>query len=74
MILGRCPKYPRECKCQPRLLYTTKLSINIDRETRIFQCKIKFTKYLSTNPDLQRIIHRKLQHREGNYTLEEARN
>jgi hypothetical protein len=27
----------KEHKCQPRLLYTTKLSINIDEETKIFQ-------------------------------------
>jgi hypothetical protein len=47
----------REHKCQPRLLYPTKPSITIDGENKIFhQKKIKFTKYLSTNPALQRII------------------
>ena len=35
--------------------------------------KNKFTQYLSTNPDLQRIIDRKLQHKKGNYTLEKSR-
>jgi hypothetical protein len=63
----------REYKCQPRLLYPAKLSITIDRETKVFHDKIKFTQYLSTNPALQRIIKGKLQHMEGNYALEKAR-
>jgi hypothetical protein len=63
----------REHKCQPRLLCPVKFSINIDRETKIFHDKIKFTHYLSTNPALQRIIDGKLQHKEGNYTLEKSR-
>jgi hypothetical protein len=58
---------PREYKCQPKLLYSEKLSITIDGETR-------FTQYLSTNPALQRIIDGTCQHKEGNYTLEKARN
>ena len=37
----------REHKCQPRLLYPAKLSINIDGETKIFQDKTKFKQYLS---------------------------
>jgi hypothetical protein len=56
----------REHKCQPRLLYPTKLSIYIDGETKIFYDKNKFTQYLSTNPALQRITDGKLQHKEGN--------
>uniref|UniRef100_A0ABK0LYR1 Nucleic acid binding protein n=1 Tax=Rattus norvegicus TaxID=10116 RepID=A0ABK0LYR1_RAT len=64
----------REHKCQPRLLYPAKLSINIDEETKIFHDKTKFTQYLSTNPALQRIIKGKAQHKEASYTLEEARN
>ena len=63
----------REHKCQPRLLYPAKLSITIDRENKIFQCKSKFTQHLSRNPALQRIIDGKHQHKEGNYTLEKAR-
>jgi hypothetical protein len=63
----------REHKCQPRLIYPTKLSIMIDGETKAFHDKTKFIKYLSTNPDLQRIIKGKLQHKEGNYALEKAR-
>jgi hypothetical protein len=62
----------REHKCQPRLLYPAKLSITIDRENKIFHDRTKFTQYLSTNPALQRIIDGKHQHKEGNYTLEEA--
>jgi hypothetical protein len=50
-----------------------KLSITIDGETKAFHDKTKFTQYLSTNPALQRIIKGKLQHKEGNYTLEKSR-
>jgi hypothetical protein len=63
----------REHKCQPSLLYPAKLSITIDGEIKIFHDKTKFTYYLSTNPFLQRITDGKLQHKEGNYTLEKAR-
>jgi hypothetical protein len=42
----------REHKWQPRLLYPAKLSIHIDGENKIFQVKIKFKQYLSTNPAL----------------------
>jgi hypothetical protein len=63
----------KEHKCQPRLLYPAKLSITIDGETKIFHNKTKFTQYMSINPALQRIIDGKLQHKEGNYTLEKLR-
>jgi hypothetical protein len=55
----------REQKCQPRILYQTKFSINIDREAKIFQDKNKFKHYQSTNPDPQMILEGKLQHKEG---------
>jgi hypothetical protein len=64
---------PREHKCQPRLLYSAKLSITIDGENKIFHDKTKFTQYLSTNPALQRIIKGKLQQKKGNYAPEKAR-
>jgi hypothetical protein len=51
-------------KCQPRLLYSAKLLINIDGETKIFQDKTKFKQYLSTNTALQRILEGKVQHKE----------
>jgi hypothetical protein len=63
----------RKHKCQPRLLYSAKLSITIDGENKIFQDKTKFTQYLFTNPALQRIIDGKHQHKKGNYTLQKAR-
>jgi hypothetical protein len=63
----------REHKCQPRLLYPSKLSMTMDGETKIFHDKTKFTQYLSTNIALQRIIDGKCQHKEGNYTVEKAR-
>jgi zona occludens toxin (predicted ATPase) len=56
----------REHKCQPRLLYPTKLSITVNRETKVLHDKTKFTQYFSTNPALQRIINGKFQHKEGN--------
>jgi hypothetical protein len=46
----------RKHKCQPRLLYPAKLSINIGGETKIFHDKTKFIQYLSTILALQRII------------------
>jgi hypothetical protein len=49
----------REYKCQRRLLYPAKRSITIDGETKLIHNKTKFTHYLSTNPDLQRIITEK---------------
>jgi hypothetical protein len=42
----------REHKCQPRVLYPAKFSINIDGENKISQDKTKFKQYLSTNPAL----------------------
>jgi hypothetical protein len=62
----------REHKCQPRLLYPAKLSTNIQGETKVFHEKTKFTQYLSTNPELQRRIKRKRQHKDGNYNLEKT--
>jgi hypothetical protein len=53
-ILGRCHQTLKEQKCQPRLLYPAKLSVNIDDETKRFHGKNKFTQYLSINPALQR--------------------
>jgi hypothetical protein len=63
----------REHKCQPRLLYPAKLSINIDGETKVFHNKTKFTHYLSTNPALHRIITEKNQYKDRNHILEKAR-
>ena len=63
----------REQKCQHKLLYPANLSITIDRYTKVFHDKNKFTQYLSTNPALQRIMNGKYQQREGNYTREKAR-
>jgi len=62
-----------EIVCQHRHVYPAKLSINIDGETKIFQEKNKFTHFISTNQALKRIVGGKLQHKEGNYTLEKAR-
>jgi hypothetical protein len=46
----------KEHKCQPRLIHPPKFSITIDRETKVFYEKTKFTHYLSMNPTLQKII------------------
>jgi hypothetical protein len=62
----------REHKCQPRLLYPTKLSITIDGETKVFHEKTKSTQYLSMNPALQRIVQKK-KNKDGNHSLEKAR-
>jgi hypothetical protein len=48
-------------------------TLTIDGETKIFHDKTKLTQYFPTNPALQRILDGKLQHMEGNYTLEKVR-
>jgi hypothetical protein len=62
-----------EHKCQLTLLYPAKLSITIDGETKLLHDKTKFTQYISTNTDLQRIIDGKRQHKKRNYPLKKAR-
>jgi hypothetical protein len=42
-------------------------------KNKIFHDKTKFLQCLLTNPALQNIIYGKGQHKEGNYTLEKAR-
>jgi hypothetical protein len=64
----------REQKCQPRLLFQTKLSINKGAETKIFHDKIKSKQYLSTNAALQKRIYGKLQQKDRNNTQEEVKN
>jgi hypothetical protein len=39
-------------------------TLNIDKETKIFQDKTKFKHYLLINPALQRLLEGKLQHKE----------
>jgi hypothetical protein len=56
----------REHKCQPRLLYPAKHSINVDGETKVLHNKTQFTHYLSTNPALQRIITEKKKEKKNN--------
>jgi hypothetical protein len=64
----------REHKSQPIILYPAKLSRNqsIPKYSKVFHYKMKFTQCLSRNPALSRIIKGKLQHKEGNDTLEKA--
>jgi hypothetical protein len=76
----------REYKWQPSQLYPAKLSVTIDGETKVFHNRTKFTHYLFTNPDLQRIITEKKkktknkkkqktkkQYKDYNHFLENAR-
>jgi hypothetical protein len=60
-------------KCQPRLLYSAKLSINIDGESKIFHNKNKFTQCFFPKSIPVKDNRWKFQHKEGNYTLEKAR-
>jgi hypothetical protein len=39
-----------------RLLYPAKLSITIGGKSKVFHDKTKFSKYISTNPAIQRIM------------------
>jgi hypothetical protein len=63
----------REHKCQARLLYPAKLTINIDGDMTVIHGKTKLTQYLSMNPALQRIITEKNQYKDGNHSLEKTR-
>jgi hypothetical protein len=63
----------REHKYQPRLLFLTKLAINIDRETIIFRDKTKFKQYLHNNLPLKRILKGKFQHKKDTCTEERTR-
>jgi hypothetical protein len=42
--------------CQPRIPYPTKLSFNLDEESRTFQNKDKLMTFMSTKSVLQRIL------------------
>jgi hypothetical protein len=53
----------REHECQPKVLYPAKISINIDKEVKVFHDKTKFTQYVSKNPAFQRIITEKNQYK-----------
>jgi hypothetical protein len=55
-ILGRCHTDPKRTQMPVKTTIPSKNSITIDRETKIFHDKTKFTQYLSLNPVLQRII------------------
>jgi vacuolar-type H+-ATPase catalytic subunit A/Vma1 len=44
-----------ENKFSPRILYSAKLSIKIDRATKIFHNKQKPKQYMTTKPQLQKI-------------------
>jgi hypothetical protein len=60
----------REENCQPRLLYTTKLSINIDEEKKIpGQNQIQTVSIYQ----LSLTEEEKLQHKEGTCTKERTR-
>jgi hypothetical protein len=63
----------RDHKWQPTLIYTAKLSITIDGETKIFHYNTKFTEYLSKYPAFQRLKKKKTPSKEGNYALEKAK-
>ena len=57
-----------------QLLYQAKLSVTLDGKNKIFHDKTKFTLYLFTNTALVKTKDGKHQHKEGNCTLEKAKN
>jgi hypothetical protein len=48
-------KRKKEESCQPRLLYSTKLFLIIEREIKSFHDKQKPKKFMTTKPTLQNI-------------------
>ena len=65
----------RDHRCQPILLYLTKLSIMVSREKEKHPIiKPNFKQQLSTNTTLQRVLVGKLQPEEANHTPKNVRN
>jgi hypothetical protein len=72
-ILGRHHTDPKRTQMPAQATIPSK-TLNSHRwKNQDIPCKTKFTQYLSTNPAFQRIMNRKLQHKEGNYTLEKEK-
>jgi hypothetical protein len=46
----------KENNCQSRLLYPARLSITFEGEIKIFHDKQKLQKFMTTKPELQKII------------------
>jgi hypothetical protein len=64
----------RNHRCEARLLYSEKLLNAIDGKRKPFCSKSKFKEYLSTNPDLQKVLRDKLQYKEVTHIQENTRN
>ena len=52
------------------VLYSAKLSINIDGKNKILHDKVKFKQYLSSNSVPEKMLEGKLQPKDINYTHE----
>jgi hypothetical protein len=64
----------RDDRCQLRLQYPSKLSINKMKGKKKLHKKVKLIQYLSTNPALQKVLEGKIQSKEANYTQENTKN
>jgi hypothetical protein len=58
--MDRCDTDPKRTQMPAPDKLPSKLSFTIDRETKVFHDKTKFTQYLSMNPALQKIRKGKL--------------
>jgi hypothetical protein len=63
----------REHQCQLRLLYSAKLSITIDKETKVFHDKIKFITLSFQEFSPSKDSNRKKKYKDRNHVLEKAR-
>ena len=56
---SRIMKILRDHRGQHRLLYPAKLSITIDRQSKIVHDGTRFNQYLATNPNLHKVLEGK---------------
>ena len=63
----------RDHRCQPRLLYTARLSVTEMKKEKTFHNKNKFKQYLSTNSALQKGLEGKVQPKQSNHNQENTR-
>jgi hypothetical protein len=63
----------KKTNCQPRLVYSRKLSFLIDEEMKTFHNKEKLKEFMTTKPALQKILQDLLQTEETRVRQEDSR-
>jgi hypothetical protein len=58
--LGRCPADSKRPQLPAHISIPSKTFNTLDGENKLFHDKVKFKEYISTNPDIQKILKGKL--------------